>query len=160
MKQKWSRKWKASRQPRKQRKYRQNAPLHTRHKFMSAHLSPALRKQFGRRSVPVRKGDEVKVMKGSSAGMTGTVDRSDLSKIKVYVGGITVKKVDGSEVMKALEPSNLMITKLDLEDKMRKKVFDRSPERERKPAENLKNKKVVEEGVAKEKSKRGDTDKK
>jgi len=125
MKQKWSSKWKSSKQPRKQRKFRHNAPLHVRHKFMAAHLSPALRKQFGKRSIPVRKGDEIKVMSGSSKGQTGAVERIDLKKLKVYVNGITVKKVDGSEVMKPLKPSNLMITKLNLDDRMRQRVFDR-----------------------------------
>lgn len=132
MKQKWSRKWKSSRQPRKQRKFRINAPLHVRHKFMAAHLSPDLRRQFGKRSIPVRKGDDVRVMKGGSKGLTGTVERVNLKKEKVYVGGINIKKVDGSEVLIALEPSNLMITKLNLDDKMRQRVFDRIV---KKPAE-------------------------
>lgn len=132
MKQKWSRKWKASKQPRKQRKFRINAPLHVRHKFMAAHLSPDLRRQFRKRAVPVRKGDEIRVMRGGSEGLTGSVERVVLKKGKVYVGGINIKKVDGSEVLIALEPSNLMITKLNLDDKMRQKVFDRVV---RKPAE-------------------------
>jgi large subunit ribosomal protein L24 len=136
MKQKWSAKWKSSIQPRKQRKFRINAPMHVRHRFMAAHLSPDLRRQFGKRSIPVRKGDDIRVMKGGSKGTTGTVERVDLKKLKVYVGGINIKKVDGSEVLIALEPSNLMITKLNLDDKMRQRVFDRvvkKPEKKPEP---------------------------
>jgi large subunit ribosomal protein L24 len=132
MKTEWSSKWKASKQPRKQRKYRANAPLHTRHKFVSARLSKDLKIQMGKRSMPLRKGDEVKIMNGSSKKSTGSVSRVDLSSLKVYVEGITVKKVDSSEVSRALEPSNLMITKLNMDDKMRRKQMDRVVRRKEK----------------------------
>ena len=126
MKKKWSPKWNGSSQPRKQRKYRANAPLHARHKLMAAHLSKELRSQTGKRAIPVRKGDEVRIITGSSKRSTGTVSRIDLKEMKVYVEGITVKKVDGSEVMRALEPSNIMITKLNMDDKMRRKQLERA----------------------------------
>jgi len=125
MKQEWSNKWKSSSQPRKQRKYIYNAPLHTRHKLVSVTLSKELRSQLGKRSMPVRKGDDVKVISGSGKKGTGTVSRVDLSSLKVYVEGMTAKKVDGSEVQRALEPSNLMITKLNMDDKMRRKQLER-----------------------------------
>ena len=129
MKQKWSPEWKSSTQPRKQRKYVYNAPLHVRHKFMGARLSDELTRQYGRRSLPVRKGDEIMVMRGSPRGMKGTVERIDLKRVKVYVDGITAKKVDGSEVMKPLRPSNLMITKANAGDKKRQAVLDRTARR-------------------------------
>ena len=65
MKKKFSTSWISSTQPRKQRKYRANAPLHTKHKFLSANLSKSLRQKYGKRSLPLRKGDEVLVMRGS-----------------------------------------------------------------------------------------------
>ena len=129
MKQKWSAKWKSSVQPRKQRKYRHNAPLHVRRKFLSARLSPEFTRQFGRRSLPVRKGDEIRIMRGSSKGLKGVVERVSLKKTKIYAEGIIVKKVDGSEVMKALEPSNLMITKPKMDDKGRQMIMERTEER-------------------------------
>lgn len=52
-----------SKQPRKQRKARYNAPLHIRHKFMSAALSDELRDKYGKRSFPLRKGDTVRVVR-------------------------------------------------------------------------------------------------
>ena len=126
MKKKWSSMWVSSVQPRKQRKYRHNAPLHVRHRMVSANLSPALRRRYEKRSMPVRKGDEVEVMRGSSRGMSGTVSRVDLRSYKIYVDEIKMKKVDGSEIMKPLEPSNLKITKLSVDDKMRERVFERA----------------------------------
>lgn len=128
MKQKFSRKWKSSKQPRKQRKYRHNAPLHIRHKFLSAHLSKELREKFNKRSVPVRKGDEVKVMRGEFKGFKGVIERVDLKKCRAYIEGIKVKKVDGSEVLKPIQPSNLLLTKLNLDDKFRQKIFERVKE--------------------------------
>lgn len=128
MKKEWSSSWSSSVQPRKQRKYRHNAPLHVRHKFLSAGLSPELRRRFKKRSMPIRKGDEVEVMRGSVKGLRGTVNRTDLSKSKVYVEEIKIKKVDGSEINRPLQPSNVRIVRLNLDDKMRQRVLDRTDE--------------------------------
>jgi large subunit ribosomal protein L24 len=131
MKTEWSRRWLSSSQRRKQRKYRHKAPLHVRHRFVSSNLSPDLRKQFGKRSVPLRKGDEIEVMVGQFRGFRGDVSRVNLSECKAYVEGVKVKKSDGSEVLRALEPSNLRIVKLNLDDKRRRMSMDRSRREER-----------------------------
>jgi len=144
MKQQWSKRWISSVQPRKQRKYRYNAPLHIRQGFVSAPLSKTLRERFGKRNIPLRKGDEIEVMRGTFRGQRGVVDRVDLSGTKIYVDEIKVKKSDGSEVMRALQPSNLRIVKLNLDDKKRQAVFDRAS----KPTDTKKN----EPGEKKEKS--------
>ena len=115
----------SSKQPRKQRKYVYNAPNHVRHRFLSAHLSKELRKQFGRRSLPLRKGDEVEVMTGSLRRTKGLVESVDLKRLKVYVEGVKVKKVDGSQVARPLHASNLKITKLNLGDKRRVEILQR-----------------------------------
>lgn len=115
---KWSPKWKSSKNPKKQRKYRYNAPLHIKHKLVSVHLSPELRKKYKKRSLPVRKGDEIIVLRGKYKKKTGRVSKVNLKKSKIYVEGITRKKVAGTEVQVPLEPSNLMITSLQ-EDKKR-----------------------------------------
>ena len=116
----FSKSWRKSKQPRKQRKYVYNAPLHIRHSFMGAHLSPELRKKHGKRSIAVRKGDTVKIMKGRFAGKTGKVERVDPKKCKVYIQGIEITKKDGSKVLQPIHPSNLLITALEIEDKKRK----------------------------------------
>ena len=126
MRKEWSNKWVASKQPRKQRKFRHNAPLHVRQKFVSAHLSEILRRRFGRRSLPLSKGDEVKVMRGKDRGFKGKIERVDLKNSKVYIEGLTVKKVDGSEVMKPVEPSNLLIVEPKMDDKRRQAIVERA----------------------------------
>jgi len=128
----WSKHWKSSKKPRKQRKYVYHAPLHVRHKFFSAHLSKELREKYKKRAFPVRKGDEVQVMKGKFNKKTGKISRVDTNKIKVYIDGIKRKKVDGSEVQVPIHPSNLKIINLNLEDKKRIKALTRSVKKEEK----------------------------
>jgi len=125
MKSKFSTKWIASKQPRKQRKYRANAPSHIRHKLMSANLSKDLRKKYGKRNVPLRKDDNVKIMKGEFKGKTGKIDVINNSKLRVSVAGLTRTKKDGSKVGVWFDPSNVQIKELNLEDKMRIKSIER-----------------------------------
>ncbi|MBD3310437.1 50S ribosomal protein L24 [Candidatus Woesearchaeota archaeon] len=125
MKQKFSSGWIRSKQPRKQRKYRLNAPMHIKKNFLSAHLSKDLRKKHSARSIFLKKGDKVKVMRGQFRKKIGTVDRIDLQNSKAYVTGIETVKKDGSKIMYPLQPSNLMITDLKLDDKKRQKMLDR-----------------------------------
>jgi large subunit ribosomal protein L24 len=126
MKKEWSAAWKSSTQPRKQRKYRYNAPLHVRRAFMAANLSKALRERYGRRSMPVSKGDEVVIMRGDLRGTKGMIEKADVRGEAVYIEGVKRKKVDGSDVARPVRPSNIMITALKLDDKRRQAVLERS----------------------------------
>jgi len=108
--------WKASRQPRKQRKYRYEAPLHLRHKFLSANLSKDLRKKHGMRSIPVRKGDEVLIMRGTFAKKKGKILLANPKTNRVTVEGINRKKADGTKVNVYFDTSNLQIVALKLDD--------------------------------------------
>ncbi len=114
-----------SSKPRKQRKALYSAPLHRRQKMVSAHLSKELREKFGRRSLPVRKGDEVAVVRGSFRGKTGKVERVELKKLRVFVEGLVRRKSDGSEVKVPIHPSNLVIISADMSDKKRQKIVER-----------------------------------
>jgi large subunit ribosomal protein L24 len=128
----WSKHWKSSKKPGKQRKYVYNAPIHVRHKFLSAHLSKDLRVKYKKRSFSVRKGDEVQVMRGKFKKKTGKISRVDLNKIKVYIDGMTRKKVDGTEIQVPIHPSNLRIINLTLEDKKRINALTRVVNKEEK----------------------------
>ncbi len=119
MKQTWSKSWNASVQPRKQRKYRYNAPLHIKDTFLSAHLSTELKKKYGKRSIPVVKGDKVKIVRGQHKGKEGKIEQVDHKKTLVYVANITITKSDGSKRSVACDPSNIIITTLQLDDKKR-----------------------------------------
>jgi len=125
VKKKFSKKWKSSKQPRKQRKYRANAPLHIRHKMMAAHLSKELREKYKKRSFPVRKGDKVKVLRGQFKGTIGEIERVDMKNYKVYIKGVEMKKKEGQKIQYPVSPSNLMALTLNLEDKKRVKALER-----------------------------------
>ena len=125
MKKSFSKNWKSSKQPRKQRKYRYNAPLHIRQKFMHTHLSKELRKKYGRRNLNLRKGDKVRVVRGNYRKHAGKVERIDLKQNKAYIEGIEVAKKDGTKTTYPIYPSNLIITELNLDDKMRQRILDR-----------------------------------
>jgi large subunit ribosomal protein L24 len=114
-----------SKKPRKQRKFLYKAPLHLRRKMISAHLSKELREQYKRRSLPLRKGDEVKVMRGEFKGTIGKVVEIDTKKYKVYVDTVKKKRSVGTEYLVPISPSNLMIVKLNLDDKYRLKILER-----------------------------------
>ena len=119
MKKSFSTKWKASKQPRKQRKYRYNAPLHIMQGFMAAHLSPELRKKYEKRAIPLRVGDEVAVMRGQFKGKKSKVDRVDIKNSSAYLSKIETIKKDGTKTAYPFNPSNLMITTLNTDDKKR-----------------------------------------
>jgi len=108
-----------SSQPRKQRKFRYQAPHHLRHKFPGAMLSPALREKHGVKSIPVRLGDTVKVMRGDHKNTEGKVAAVDYKNSTIAVDGVAVTKADGTEVPRPIAPSNVMITKLNTEDERR-----------------------------------------
>jgi len=133
--------WKASRQPRKQRKYRYEAPLHLRHKFLSANLSKDLRKKHGMRSIPVRKGDEVLIMRGTFAEKKGKILLANPKTNRVTVEGINRKKADGTKVNVYFDTSNLQIVALKLDDLRRIAKSNTSEPKKSEEKNNAPNKK-------------------
>jgi len=121
MKIKFSKTWKKSKQPRKQRKYRYNAPLNIKNKFISAHLSKELRQKYKRRALSVKKGDKVQIMRGQFKKKIGKISKVDLKKSRIYVEGIETSKKDGTKTSYPINPSNLMILEINLDDKKRAK---------------------------------------
>ncbi|MEM4713267.1 MAG: 50S ribosomal protein L24 [Candidatus Bathyarchaeia archaeon] len=142
--------------PSKQRKMLLQAPDHVRYKHFAAILAPELRKSYGTRSLPVRSGDTVRVLRGDHKGFEGKVARVDRRKFRIYVEGLTREKVDGSTVFVPIHPSKVMITKLNVDDKWRKKILERR-KKAKEVAEKMVEKppeevvKVVEEKLAEEK---------
>jgi large subunit ribosomal protein L24 len=125
MKIKFSKSWKASRKKRKQVKYVKNAPLHIKNKFISIHLSKELRQKYNMRNITAKKGDKVKIVRGSKRGKTGKISDVDMKNSKIFIEGIDVQKTDGTKVQVSVEPSNTIIIDLNLEDKKRQKSIDR-----------------------------------
>jgi large subunit ribosomal protein L24 len=125
MRQKFSTSWTGSKQPRKQRKYRANAPLHLRRKMMSVGLSKELRKKYGKRNFPVVKGDVIRILRGEFKGKSGKVESVSLKRMKVVIDGIYRTKKDGSRTSVDFDPSNLQFKELVLDDKKRRISLER-----------------------------------
>ena len=114
-----------SKQPRKQRKARYGAPLHKKQQYMGAPLAKDLREKYGR-SANVVVGDTVKVMRGDHMETTGKVEDVSLKDGTIVIEGVTVTKVDGTEVARPIYPSNVVITKLELKDDRRETIISRN----------------------------------
>lgn len=121
----WSKSWISSLQPRKQRKYRTKAPLHVRRKFLSAPLSKELKEQYNTRSIPVRQGDTVRITTGQFKGTNGKITKVSLKRGFVHVEGAVLKKADGTDSHYPLNPSNVVIIKLDASDNKRVEKLER-----------------------------------
>lgn len=107
---------------RTQRKVRANAPTHAKRKMCASHLSDELREEYGARATRVCLGDTVAVLRGDEdiRGIEGKVIEVDTETGRVTIEGITMPKADGTEVARPLHASNLVITKLNMDDPWRK----------------------------------------
>merc|ERR1712166_539313 len=109
---------------RKSRKAHFTAPSHMRRIIMSSALSSELRNKYHVRSMPVRKDDEVSVVRGTYKGREGKVIQCYRKKWVVHVERITREKQSGATVQVGIHPSKCVITKLKL-DKDRKAILKR-----------------------------------
>ena len=111
---------------RKQRKARANAPLHKKRRMVSAHRDSALMKEYNVRSVAVRKGDTVRVIRGDKdfKASEAKVASVDLKSLKLIIENVTLPKADGTQKPKPVDPSNVLLTRLDLSDPWRKEKLD------------------------------------
>lgn len=134
MKSVFSKNWIKSKQSRKQRKYVANASLHIKGKLLSSNLSKELRKKHGFRSIRVRTGDKVKIMRGSYKNQEQKVERVDIKNEKIYLEKIEISKKDGSKTTRPFHASNLMIIDLNKDDKRRLKT--KVKDNAKKPLEN------------------------
>lgn len=91
---------------------------------MSSPLSADLRTKYNVRSIPVRKDDEVQVVRGTFKGREGKVVQVYRKKWVIHIERVTREKVNGSTVNVGIDASKVIITKLKL-DKDRKALLDR-----------------------------------
>merc|ERR1712137_1329144 len=109
---------------RKARKEHFSAHSTARRKIMSAALSKELRAKYKVRSVPIRKDDEVQVVRGTFKNRDGKVTTVYRKKYVIHVERISREKNNGATVMLGIHPSKVVITKLHL-DPDRKKLLER-----------------------------------
>jgi len=160
MKSEFSKTWNSSKQPRKQVKFRANAPNHIKKTLMGATLDKELRKKYGMRNIETRKGDEVKVMRGKFKGKQGKVGSVDIKNTRLQIDGVQRSKAGGEKLITWFHPSNVKIIILDTNDKKRmkrskvvEKVETKVEEKKevKAPAKKTETKKVVAKKVVEKK---------
>ena len=103
---------------RNQRKMRANAPAHIKRKMLSSHLSADLQKEYGKRSARVCLGDTVMVLRGGEdiRGVEGKVIGVMTDEGRITIEGVTINQADNTAVARPIHASNVVITKLNLDD--------------------------------------------
>lgn len=134
---------------RKSRKAHYNAPSGVRRVIMSAPLSKELREKYNVRincnskssvhrlsylltllslsqvrSIPVRKDDEVSVVRGTNKGRDGKVTNVYRLKYIIQLERFVREKSNGQSVPLGIHPSKVVVTKLKL-DKDRENILER-----------------------------------
>lgn len=97
---------------RKSRRAHFTAPSHIRYTILSATLSKDLRKKHGLRSLPVRKDDEVVVLRGNHKGHKGKIIQVFRKKWVIHIDKLTKNKANGAPYQIPVHPSKVAITKL------------------------------------------------
>uniref|UniRef100_A0A2K6D2E6 KOW domain-containing protein n=1 Tax=Macaca nemestrina TaxID=9545 RepID=A0A2K6D2E6_MACNE len=93
----------------KNRKRHFNAPSHIRRKIMSSPLSKELRQKYNVRSMPIRKDDEVQVVRGHYKGQQiGKVVQVYRKKYVIYIERVQREKANGTTVHVGIHPSKVV----------------------------------------------------
>jgi len=87
-------------------------------------LSSDLKERHGKRSARPRVGDSVRIVRGEFKGIEGKITRVDPEAGLVMVEGVTREKLKGGTSPVPIHSSNVIITTLVLEDKLRKKKME------------------------------------
>lgn len=110
--------------PRKQRRRVQNATNHERKNMLKCRLDEFLQEEYGLRSLVVKKGDLVRIMRGQFRDTEGKVTQVSYKKGVVYLENATITKSDGKESNVPIHPSNILLVKLELNDE-RKSLIEK-----------------------------------
>ncbi len=149
----FSKSWKGSKKPRKQRKYTYNAPLHLKRKLVKAKVDESIEEKYKVKTLIVRKNDTVKVLRGEHKGKKGKVigfSKKDYSK--VLLDSIFLEKKAGEKKYIPIHHSNLLIVSVEEDPKRfkRKVKVEKKSKAESKKSEKKESKEVKKE--AKEKN--------
>ena len=96
-----------------------HVPKHRRDGMVSASLADNLREAYKKRTLRVVKGDSVKVLRGEYTGVEGKVEHVDTEHGTLNIEGVQREKIRGGQVKVPIHASKVMITNLNLTDKLR-----------------------------------------
>ena len=108
------------------RKY-YKAESEKKRKMMSSGIEKIFRDNHNIKTMPLRKGDEVKIVRGNQKGKNGKIIQCSRKYGYIYINSVTYKKANGEEIYKPIHPSNVLIQKLVLtserKETLNKKFF-------------------------------------
>ncbi len=101
----------------------------SRMKKFGSPLSSELREKHGRTAVRPVKGDGVRIVRGGFKGIEGKITGVDTKHAKLFIEGVTREKIAGGKTSPVpIDPSKVVITNLNMEDKLRKQRLETEPE--------------------------------
>lgn len=108
------------------------APKQLAERKLRSPLSRALREKYGRRNLRVIAGDTIKVVRGEYSGIEGKIEKVNMKRGSLAIEGIQREKVRGGNVKVEINSTNVVVTDLDLDDKLRQALIQRIHESEKK----------------------------
>jgi large subunit ribosomal protein L24 len=94
-------------------------------------LSTELRGKYPVKAVKPVKGDSVKIVRGGFEGIEGKVTGIDTKRGKLFIEGVTREKIAGGKTSPfPVDPSKVVITTLNLDDKVRRAHIERERDEE------------------------------
>jgi len=108
--------------------------------FMKAMLAKSLQDRYGLQNVTLRKGDEVKVLRGSFKGKQGKVTVVDRGASRIQINGLQRSKKGGEKLDTWFNPSNVLIIAPDTSDSRR---FKKNAGKEAAQAKSSKNEETL-----------------
>jgi large subunit ribosomal protein L24 len=84
-------------------------------------VSDELRQKYKKRTLRPRKGDSVKIVRGGFKGIEGKISRVDGERGKLFIEGVNREKIAGGTALAPIDASKVIITTIDLDDKLRKR---------------------------------------
>jgi len=116
----------------------------TKSKQLGSALSKDLHKKYGKRSVRVIEGDNIKIVRGEFKGVDGKISKISTQKSSVSIEGIKKEKTKGDKFDVYIHTSNLVVTSLNTGDRWRMaKLEGKDPKKQ--PKEDLKEKPAKED---------------
>lgn len=95
------------------------AARHIKSKQLGSHLSTSLQEKYGKRSVRVVKGDNVKIARGEFRGLGGKINAVFTNTGMITLDSIKKEKTKGDKFDVPIHTTNITVTALNTDDKWR-----------------------------------------
>ena len=111
------------------------ATFNTRSKQLTSQLSDDLRKKYSRKNIRVVEGDSIKIVRGEFKGVDGKIAKVSTENNSVAIEGIKKEKTKGDKFDVFIHTSNLVVTGLNTDDKLRVAKLEKQTKSQSQPKE-------------------------